>query len=135
MAEKVGGEFLQVDYSRLVPPIIEAIKELSAKVSSLSVNGSGNLAEKSEPVPVNKIEAKEGWFDKLTIAVEAIFEKLIAKTAEITSAVVENLKVRFLTIGESSAPTGITIYDRANGRPYCVTVNEGTVVTAAGICE
>ncbi|OGC64245.1 hypothetical protein A3J33_04065 [candidate division WWE3 bacterium RIFCSPLOWO2_02_FULL_53_10] len=79
--------------------------------------------------------AKEGTFDRLISTVSAVFENLSAKVAEITSALVENLKVKFLTIGESSAPTGITIYDRANGEPYCVTVNEGTVVTAAGVCE
>jgi len=70
------------------------------------------------------VEAEEGWF-----------EKLITKMAEIASAIVENLKVKFLTVGDSEVPTGITIYDRANGEPYCVAVNEGTVVTTAGVCE
>ena len=135
MAEKAGGEFLQVDYSRLVPPIIEAIKELSAKVSDLSVNESGDLTSSGDLVIPAKLETTEGVFEKLTATVLGTFESLIVKTAEIASAVVENLRVKFLTIGESSAPTGITIYDRANGEPYCVAVNEGTVVTAAGICE
>jgi hypothetical protein len=81
------------------------------------------------------VEAEEGVFEKITASVLGTFEKLVAKTAEIASAVFENLKVKFLTIGESAAPTGITIYDRANGEPYCVAVNEGTVVTTAGVCE
>jgi hypothetical protein len=81
------------------------------------------------------VEAEEGVFEKITASVLGTFEKLVAKTAEIASAVFENLKVKFLTIGESAAPTGITIYDRATGEPYCVSVNEGAVVAAAGVCE
>jgi hypothetical protein len=135
MAEKAGGEFLQVDYSRLVPPMIEAIRELSAKVSSLSVDGSGSLTSSGEIVIPAKLETEEGVFEKLTASVLGTFEKIVAKAVEITTAAVDNLKVKFLTIGESSAPTGFTIYDRATGEPYCVSVFEGEVVTEAGICE
>ena len=135
MSEKAGGEFLQVDYSRLVPPMIEAIRELSKKVSSLSVDGSGSLTSSGEIVIPAKLETEEGVFEKLTASVLGTFQKIVAKTAEIASAVVENLKVKFLTIGESSAPTGFTIYDRATGGPYCVFVINGEVTTEAGICE
>ena len=84
---------------------------------------------------VDSVEATKGVFDKLTSAVSAVIESLSVKVAEIASAVIENLKVKFLTIGESSTPTGITIYDRATGEPYCVSVVDGEVATEAGICE
>jgi len=102
--------------------------------TEINSGGTVNL-EIPDQLSVSGVAAKEGTFDRLISTVSAVFENLSAKVAEITSALVENLKVKFLTIGESSAPTGITIYDRANGEPYCVTVNEGTVVTAAGVCE
>ena len=42
----------------------------------------------------------EGIFEKITATVEAIFETLTAKTAEIASAVVEKLTVSELTVKE-----------------------------------
>ena len=91
-------------------------------------------------IAAETIEAKEGIFEKITAIILGTFEKIVAKTVEITSAVIESLSAKVaefgkLTVGDSEAPTGITIYDRANGEPYCVAVNEGTVVTTAGVCE
>ena len=111
--------------------IIKGIQELSQKVQNLqlAIDSSGDAAQANTDGSTTKIVAET------VKAGEGIFESIIAKTVEIASAAVENLRVKFLTIGESSAPTGITIYDRANGEPYCVTVNEGTVVTTPGVCE
>jgi hypothetical protein len=43
-----------------------------------------------------KIEAQEGIFQTLTATIEGTFEKITAKTAEIASAVIENLTTVFI---------------------------------------
>ena len=137
-AVKQGGDgYLQVDAYVVRPYLVAAVQELAGKVQDLeaAIDSSGSLTSSGEIVIPAKLETEEGVFEKLVSTVLGTFEKLIAQTAEIASAVIENLKVKFLTVGESAAPTGITIYDRATGEPYCVAVNEGTVVTEAGICE
>ena len=111
---------LGINYTGFIPYIIKGIQEqqdqitsLSAKVSSLEVGGSGTLESDGSPVPVPKIEAEEGWFDRLTIVVEATFEKLVAKTAEIASAIIKKLTVESLavegdSVGQVTIPTGET---------------------------
>lgn len=55
----------------------------------------------------------------------AQIQKLIASVIE-----TENLKV-----GSPENPTGITIYDRITGQPYCVYVEEGQTKTSSGECD
>jgi hypothetical protein len=50
--------------------------------------------------------------------------------ARIKTLIVENLQ-----IGTPEKPTGITIYDRATGEPYCVYVENGQTKTSPGACE
>jgi len=40
-----------------------------------------------------------------------------------------------LTVGSTEKPTGITLFDQTTKQPYCITVNNGTVVSTAGDCE
>lgn len=100
------------------------------------INPDGSITK----IAAETIEAKEGIFEKITATILGTFEKIVAKTVEITSAVIESLSAKVaefgkLTVGDSVAPTGITIYDRANGEPYCVSVVEGAVTSEPGACE
>jgi hypothetical protein len=80
------------------------------------VDSGGYVAQANQDGSTTKIasptiEAEEGWFDKLTIAVEAIFKKIIADTAEIVSAFVKDLTVDQLTVtdktsGQAVVPAG-----------------------------
>ena len=38
-------------------------------------------------------------------------------------------------IGSSDVPRGITLYDKTTKQPYCVTINNGGLVSAAGACN
>jgi len=58
-----------------------------------------------------QIEADEGIFLTLKVAVEAIFEKITVKVVEIASAFIDNLTIKKLsvegeTLGESVLPAG-----------------------------
>ncbi|NIT04475.1 hypothetical protein GTO10_06290 [Candidatus Saccharibacteria bacterium] len=95
------------------------------------ITSAGTLnVEIPDQLNVFGVEAKEGVFDKLTSLVSAAFESLTAKVAEITSAVIAQL-----TIGSSENPTGITIYDRQTGEPYCVSISGGELLKEPGECN
>jgi len=73
------------------------------------------LEQPKEPITQKiitpQIEADEGIFLTLKVAVEAIFEKITVKVAEIASAFIDNLTIKKLTVegetlGESVLPAG-----------------------------
>ena len=65
------------------------------------------LKQDEEPITQKitppQIAAEEGIFQRLMVAVEAIFEKITAKTAEIASAVIDSLTARFIKTDEIEA--------------------------------
>ena len=76
--------------------------------NEVAVDGEGDAAEINPDGSTTKIappvvEAEEGIFQKLTIAVEAIFKKIIADTAEIVSAFVKDLTVDQLTVSDKTS--------------------------------
>ena len=84
------------------------VVEDSNESDTSNVSDGSNETETSEPEnqtteqPITQkiippqIEAEEGIFQRLTVAVEAIFEKITAKTAEIAQAFIDNLTARFI---------------------------------------
>ena len=142
-AVKQGGDgYLQVDAYVVRPYLVAAVQELAEKVEELesAIDGSGTLASDNPPVPAPKEEEQDGIFEKITAIILGTFEKLIAKTAEITSAVIEKLSAKVaefgkLTVGGAEAPAGITIYDQVTGEPYCVLIAEGEWVKELGECD
>ena len=49
-------------------------------------------------------------------------------------AYVKNMFAEKLTVGTPEKPSGITLYDEANGSPYCVKIVNGAMVSAIGEC-
>ena len=79
---------------------VEAVARFIKQITE-NLTVSGKII--SPVVEVETLKAKEGWFDKLTVAVEAIFERLVAKTAEIVSAFVKDLTVDQLTVTDKTS--------------------------------
>lgn len=52
----------------------------------------------------------------------------------IGTLVVHMIQTAGLTIGSSTQPTGITLYDQTTRQPACVVVNNGVLIAAAGEC-
>jgi hypothetical protein len=46
----------------------------------------------------------------------------------------KNLVVAALTVGTTERPTGITLYDKATGAPYCLEIENGQPKSTAGAC-
>ncbi len=71
-----------------------------------------------------------------TILIKAVKE-LSAKVDDLIDQGLGSLKAlvtESLTIGSSSKPSGITLYDEDTGSPYCLTVKAGKMRSAAGEC-
>jgi hypothetical protein len=79
---------------------VEAVARFIKQITE-NLTVSGKII--SPVVEADTVKAREGWFDKLTIAVVATFEKLIAKTAEIVSAFVKDLTVDQLTVTDKTS--------------------------------
>ena len=45
------------------------------------------------------------------------------------------IETEYLTVGSVEKPTGITLFDQTTKQPYCITVNNGAVVSSSGNCE
>lgn len=50
------------------------------------------------------------------------------------SAAFENANMGNATMGSSDKPSGITLYDEASGKPYCLKISSGETVTKPGAC-
>ncbi|HLD96332.1 MAG TPA: hypothetical protein VI794_01195, partial [Patescibacteria group bacterium] len=90
------------------------------------------LEQAEEPITQKiiplQIEAGEGIFQRLTVAIEAVFESITSKTAQITSAIIENLTVKRVTVGgetlgEAVLPAGST----------SLTINSSTITDSSQV--
>ncbi|MDP3710211.1 MAG: hypothetical protein Q8R29_00620, partial [bacterium] len=48
--------------------------------------------------------------------------------------IAEEVVTKRLEVGTTEQPTGITIYDKITKEPYCLSLENGTVVTSQGKC-
>lgn len=67
---------------------------------------------------------------ELNAKVDAISGQTATVVQSVVSAVLEKL-----TVGSADHPTGITLFDKSTGEPYCVSINNGAVEPVAGECE
>ena len=82
-------------------------------------------------ITTKTVEAVEGLFDRITVAVAAVFEKMVAKTAQIASAVIDTLRVGELQL-DASSPKPICDAE-ARGKIWFVEGDSG-VADAFEVC-
>ncbi len=68
---------------------------------------------------------------------QVILSRLSNFGIDITQAMthIENLFADTLTVGSASEPAGITLYDQETKAPYCVSMQNGQMVSTAGTCQ
>jgi hypothetical protein len=116
------------------------------KLSALTVLGVQNVDERLRTVEIllgisvddiasstadeeDDSEAPQGL---VALVIEGLKDFGISFGKEIASFV--GLEAEELTVGSSSAPTGIQLYDEATGEPYCVYVRHGVLREQEGRC-
>jgi hypothetical protein len=87
-----------IDYGRMTPVLWAHDKMLLERIEKLEsfVDNEGDLAQKNEDGVVEKITASEveadtGILQRLTVLVEAIFEKITAKTVDVLGTLTAKL--------------------------------------------
>ena len=105
----------------------------------ITVDSDGELADGNGRIKAETVEAREGIFETITSTIEAVFDhvkaqtldvagKLTAKTAQIASAVIDNLTVKRARANE------LEMVDRATGEIYCTWVENGDWQKSLGPC-
>jgi hypothetical protein len=67
-------------------------------------------------------------------ALQAFAPQTLGQNVSDAFAYIKNLAVGNLRVGTSDKPTGITLYDKATGNPYCLSITNGQSQTTAGEC-
>ena len=132
--ETVGDkevQYLQLDYERFTPLIIEAIKEMNVKIDAIATS---------------TLQAKQGTIDLATVNSDINLNgfsilniKSIAginglwKIDESGNLVVQSVNTQALTVGGGNA-SGVTVYDRGTTQPKCVYVENDVIKISAGAC-
>ncbi|MBX4195357.1 tail fiber domain-containing protein [Candidatus Parcubacteria bacterium] len=99
-----NGQTFGLDYPVLTSVLTKAIQELNTKVVELAA------------------------------ALSDLGATIVDGVTHFARLAVENLSVDALTLGKPEKPAGITIYDEANGAPFCIKVVSGQTVTVPGEC-
>ncbi|MFZ2038579.1 MAG: LamG-like jellyroll fold domain-containing protein [Minisyncoccia bacterium] len=53
---------------------------------------------------------------------------------KLSSIFVEEINTNKINLGSTEKPSGLTIYDKTTKQPFCMMVDNGSVVTTAGVC-
>jgi len=124
--EIVGADGKTINLYDYISLVAAGLKGLVEKVDKLSIrqDENGNIVED---------QPDEQLRQKLSVLGLSIDEagQLTVKKLKAESAEIEHLKVKAKDIKR----TGITLYDRATGRPYCVYILNGELKRASGECE
>ena len=134
--EQVFPEFVSTDsrggkavaYSNFVPVIVEALKAVNNKVTEMDTR----LTHLEELVASNALESvpNEGLYFAWVLTA---FENIGTKFSDGLVSV-KNILAEKLTVGSSTKPTGITLYDEVTGDPYCLKMQNGVMVSLVGEC-
>jgi hypothetical protein len=139
-----------VDYAKLTPILVKAIQDQQLQILALQSAASSTSASIFSASSTALALAGDATFidvivDKIKLSLQSatdwVFARLSATLAVFTTVESTTLTSSSITatsslvVGSTAKPTGITIYDKANGAPFCLTLINGTLVPAAGSCE
>ena len=122
-----------VDYSKLTSVIINAVKEIGAKVADLGsqISQLASRVTNLEQTITNATSTPSAIF-----SVDGMLDGLESLGAQISEnfAGFKSLAAETFTLGTSERPSGVTLYDEANGEPYCLKVKNSRIVSTRGEC-
>ena len=128
-----GEEYYSIHYEKLTALLVEGIKEQQKQIEELqailALNSLGLVG--SEPSVLG-----DAW---LTVKIKEVLNSfgLILENgmASLQKVVTNIIQTDEIKIGSQEKPTGITIYDKLTGEPYCVFVEGGQMKTVVGECS
>ncbi|MCD5384477.1 MAG: DUF5011 domain-containing protein, partial [Candidatus Pacebacteria bacterium] len=113
---RTGGEYLSINTRNITALNVEAIKELNLKIEYLEAE---NIPQEDAGILV----IITNWFESIGIYLSESLARF------------NNLAAAAFTVGSEAKPSGITIYDKSTGEPYCLEIDNGAMVNTPGTCE
>jgi hypothetical protein len=115
------------------------------KMASLTLVGVQTLDRRmqalEERIHILEMASSTPSTSMLADTIEAVFQQSLNRTLAAVGVSVGTSTVslpttdaKMLTVGSQARPTGITLYDENDGKPYCVKMLRGILVQRAGIC-
>ena len=132
--ETVGDkevQYLQLDYERFTPLIIEAIKEMNAKIDNIATS---TLTAKQGTIDLTTLNSDLNLNGFAILNVKSISGlNGLWKIDENGNLTVQSVNTQALTVGGGNA-SGVTVYDRGTTQPKCVYVENDVIKISAGAC-
>ncbi len=120
-----------VDYGRITPLIVKSIQDQYALYKKLE----GRVAEIEARIASSSLttvsNAGSGGF-----SMDSVISVLQSAGLSLVNGVtsVKDLVAETATVGSELKPTGITLYDKQTGQPYCLEISNGSMVQTPGKC-
>ncbi|KND46770.1 MAG: hypothetical protein AB201_03475, partial [Parcubacteria bacterium C7867-006] len=124
------GTSTSIRYDELTSVLAKSIQELDMKMTSIDARLTNLEAIVASSTPtasgITFSDVMQAFVDQF----DTIGAKFVAGIAYFKNIVTESL-----TIGTSTKPAGITLYDEVTNEPYCLKMRNGAMVSIAGTCE
>lgn len=118
-----------VDYAKLTPILIRALQQEDAKLTALILNPQNTQSILDNGITIPRISSSLGTWsidaDGTLTSRKVVGEEVATKKLAATDTVV---------FGSAQKPIGMTIFDQLTKQPSCITLNNGIIQVAAGIC-
>jgi len=110
--------YLTLQDRPILAAVVNAVKELNQKISTISPTSA--VAAAATPI---------ASVSDMLAGLHAFGVDITLNLAHFVKIVADNL-----TVGSQSHPTGITMYDKVTGAPYCFEIANGDATTTPGAC-
>jgi hypothetical protein len=117
--EADGSSPRGVRYEEITPALTKAVQEIDARLLALeAASNTPNVGG-------------------ATITTDSLKSSLASFGVFVSDAFthIKNLTVDSLTVGSSSNPTGVTLFDENTKQPYCLTIADGSPKSTSGTCK
>lgn len=135
--------FEQITFQYLPFYLLQGIKELNTKLDQQASSTTFTLTSLESRLAALESGAVSSPFSlsssSLASAIQSITSvlnigKLVADTFYAARSWIDNLTVANMTVGSSTAASGVTFYDKVTKAPYCFSIENGAPTTTPGVC-
>ena len=107
------------------------------KLSTFTIAGVQALAGKLDNIEIRLEKLETSGLSGGGVSISTIIDYLTSLGSDIKDGIVlfKSVVTKTLTIGSSDKPSGITLYDDVTGKPYCIKMSAGVLVSTLGECS
>jgi hypothetical protein len=125
--EKIFPEFVHtmggkraVAYTDMIPVLVESVQTEENQIMALDIR-------------VARLESMVATSTNNSFSIADAISQMKSSFANGVAYLADAVVAR-LTVGTSSSPAGVTLYDTVTKAPYCLTVTNGEATSSPGVC-